>query len=219
MIIHFLLFFESNFFCYIIIIPGFGIVSHVVSTFSGKPVFGILGMIYAMFSIGILGFLVWSHHMFTVGLDVDNLVFTEKILLYAGNSCISSPLVFNKLGKIYFHSVHSTKVPCGYSGQSAGNFTQSTKASASTKNTNTNYKNLALISEHVPSHKSHLSDTEFGYFLAGLIEGDGWFGVKELHININQKDISLAYLIKKQIGYGKVYNIKVLASKINNTWD
>nr|YP_009538864.1 cox1 [Sanghuangporus sanghuang]AXE73203.1 cox1 [Sanghuangporus sanghuang] len=97
---------------YILIIPAFGVVSHVISTFTGKPIFGYIGMVYAMFSIGILGFIVWSHHMFTVGLDkqlffilyskssifilTSNGLYIKNRLAscYGGSLRFTSPLIF-----------------------------------------------------------------------------------------------------------------------------
>ena len=96
---------------YVMIIPGFGIISHVISTFSSKPVYGYKGMVYSIIAIGVLGFFVWAHHMFTVGMSVNaRIYFTLATLLIALPTGIK---IFHWLGTLWEGSIRLT-VPMLY---------------------------------------------------------------------------------------------------------
>lgn len=176
------------------IIPGFGMVSHVISTFSNKPVFGYLGMVYAIASIGILGFIVWSR-FFSVALpscerQVTNFAICWNCLTLFGTFMCKNPLSYT---------------------QSAGNQGTLRSLTSSSETTCETPFNFTLFNDHFTKHTNLPPlDTNWLTWFVGFREGDGAIilaGSRPRFV-LTQKEGAILFMIRDILGFGVVRYFK-----------
>lgn len=177
---------------YLIIIPGFGMISHVISAFSGKPVFGYLGMVYAIASIGILGFIVWSFYKNVVA------------LLYCEIKVINIAVCWNSLVLI---GTFNGKNSISYT-RSAGNpyiLKRDLKSSSETTR-NTSFNLIKFNDHYLNTYKSNLPEYNWLIWFIGFVEGDGAILCynKRPQFVLTQKEGRIIYHIKEVLGFGNV---------------
>lgn len=182
--------------CYILIIPGFGIISTTISINSNKPIFGYIGMVYAMMSIGILGFIVWSHVAASPHSNMGTFIY----------------FAIGWNGLVLIGTLNS-KNSISYT-QSAGNLSLSSSrskiqsASETIRETSFNFSDFrTYFNTLLGKDVHHLSDNFLSWFI-GFVEGDGaiqtYANGRRVRFVLTQKESGILYYVYNKLGIGTV---------------